>query len=254
MATLDETQIDQSNVVSATQTTNQLASDVVDLAGTQLGTTTDSDDTFPLADLLSHEPFAGPFKYLKKDKAPKISAADSTLATLKGIKALTEICAEDFLCQNEIADFGVLCLLRRLLLEDDYEQLAAIEAYDASKALEAQDPVSSAPGESAGVDTIGPSNLRVPAIAHIRRHVARLLTVLSVLPKVQKVIVADEYLCKWLEKCAKGHIYLTNNRTTLSNTQYLGFSFNLIEQRTVQLPDQRGPGKKLIKNFDTREQ
>ncbi|XP_022876104.1 uncharacterized protein LOC111394488 isoform X2 [Olea europaea var. sylvestris] len=201
-----KTQIDQSNVVSATQTTNQLASAVVDLAGTQLGTTTDTDDTFPLADLLSREPFAGPFKYLRKDKAPKISAADSALATLKGIKALTEICAEDFLCQEKIADFGVLCLLKRLLLEDDYEQLAAIETYDASRAQEAQDPVPSGPGESSGVDTRSPSNLRVPATAHIRRHVARLLTVLSVLPKVQKEIVADEYMCKWLEECAKGQI------------------------------------------------
>ncbi|KAL2512740.1 alpha/beta-Hydrolases superfamily protein [Abeliophyllum distichum] len=201
-----KTQIDQSNVLSATQTANQLASAVVDLAGTQLGTTPDVDDTFPLADLLSLEPFAGPFKFLKKDKATKISAADSASATLKGIKALTEICAEDSLCQNKIADFGVLCLLRRLLLEDDYEQLAAIEAYDASRALEAQDPGPSAPGESSGVDTSSPSNLRVPATAHIRRHAARLLTVLSVLPKVQKEIVADESLCKWLEECAKGQI------------------------------------------------
>ncbi|XP_022845151.1 uncharacterized protein LOC111368152 isoform X1 [Olea europaea var. sylvestris] len=196
-----KTRIDQSNVVSATQATNQLASAVVNLAGTQLGTTTDSDDAFPLADLLSREPFAEPFKYLKKDKAPKISAADSALATLKGIKALTEICAEDSLCQNKITDFGVLCLLRRLLLEDDYEQLAAIEAYDASRALEAQDPVPSAPGQSTG-----PSSLRVPDTAHIRRHAARLLAVLSVLPKVQKEIVADEFLCKWLEECAKGLI------------------------------------------------
>ncbi|KAL2538089.1 alpha/beta-hydrolase superfamily protein [Forsythia ovata] len=201
-----KTQIDQSNVLSATQTANQLASAVVNLAGTQLGTTPDIDYTFPLADLLSLEPFAGPFKFLKKDKAPKISAADSASATLKGIKALTEICAEDSLCQNKIADFGVLCLLRRLLLEDDYEQLAAIEAYDASRALEAQDLGPSAPGESSGVETSGPSNLRVPATAHIRRHAARLLTVLSVLPKVQKEIVADESLCKWLEECAKGQI------------------------------------------------
>ncbi|KAG8389996.1 hypothetical protein BUALT_Bualt01G0037400 [Buddleja alternifolia] len=203
-----KTQIDQSNVVSATQTANQLANAVVNLAGAQLGTATDSDDTFPLADLLSLEPFTGLFKNLKKDKAPKITAADSALATLKGIKALTEICAEDISCQHKITDFGVLCLLRRLLLEDDYEQLSAIEAYDASRALEAQErvPSSSSTSDSSVVDTHDPSNLRVPATAHIRRHAARLLTVLSALPNVQKAIVEDKLWCKWLEECARGQI------------------------------------------------
>lgn len=199
-----QTQIDQANVVSATQTASQLSSAVVNLAGTQLGTATESADTFPLADLLSLEPFIGSFKNLKKDKAQKITAADSAQATLKGIKALTEICADDSLCQNKIADFGVLCLLRRLLLEDDYEQLAAIEAYDASRALEAQERFPSSSDDSTVVDN--PSNLRVPATAHIRRHAARLLTILSVLPKVQKAIVADEIWCKWLDECARGQL------------------------------------------------
>ncbi|PIN25251.1 hypothetical protein CDL12_01987 [Handroanthus impetiginosus] len=201
-----KTQIDLSNVVSGTQTANQLASAVVSLAGAQLGTAIESADAFPLSDLLSLEPFSGPLKALKKDKVPKITAADSALATLKGIKALTEICAEEPLCQNRVADFGVLCLLRRLLLEDDYEQLAAIEAYDASRALEAQERAPSSLGDSSAVDTYDPSNLRVPATAHIRRHAARLLTVLSVLPKIQKAIVADKSWCKWLEECARGKI------------------------------------------------
>ncbi|CAA0830294.1 alpha/beta-Hydrolases superfamily protein [Striga hermonthica] len=201
-----KTQIDLSNVVSATQTANQLATAVVNLAGAQLGTAIDNADAFPLADLLSLEPFAGLFKNLKKDKTLKITAADSANATLKGIKALTEICADDLSCLVKIADFGVLCLLRRLLLEDDYEQLAAIEAYDASRAMEAQEKVSSTSGDSSADATHDPSNLRVPATAHVRRHAARLLTVLSVLPKVQKAIVADKSWCKWLEECAKGQI------------------------------------------------
>ncbi|KAL2242066.1 UNVERIFIED_CONTAM: Protein SERAC1 [Sesamum indicum] len=201
-----KTQVDLANVVSATQTANQLANAVVNLAGAQLGTATENADTFPLADLLSLEPFAGSFKNLKKDKPPKVAAADSALATLKGIKALTDICAEDPLSQQKIADFGVLCLLRRLLLEDDYEQLAAIEAYDASRALEAQGRVPSSPSDPSVVDSYDPSNLRVPATAHIRRHAARLLTGLSVLPEVQKGIVADKSWCKWLEECARGQI------------------------------------------------
>ncbi|XP_027149973.1 uncharacterized protein LOC113750198 isoform X1 [Coffea eugenioides] len=201
-----KTQIDQSNIVSASQIANQLAIAVVNLAGTQLGTSTDSEDMFPLVDMLSLEPFVGPLKNLKKDKNFKVNAADSALATLKGIKALTEVCAEDSSCQSKITDFGVMCLLRRLLLEDDYEQLAAIEAYDASRALEAQDHVSSSSGQSSAANTNDSSSLRVPPTAHIRRHAARLLTVLSVLPKVQKIIVADETWCKWLEECSKGKI------------------------------------------------
>ncbi|XP_059633209.1 uncharacterized protein LOC132275987 isoform X2 [Cornus florida] len=206
-----KTKVDQTNILSAAQTANLLASAVVNLAVNQLGAPTDSADAYPLADLLALEPFAGPFKNLKKDNLPKIDAADSALATLKGIKALTEVCAEDSLCQNKIADFGVLCLLRRFLLRDDYEQLAANEAYDASRALESQERVTSVPGKSSVVDTNDPSSVRVPPTGHIRRHAARLLTILSVLPKVQKMIVADDTWCKWLEDCANGRIQGCND-------------------------------------------
>ncbi|OUZ99824.1 GPI inositol-deacylase PGAP1-like [Macleaya cordata] len=201
-----KTQIDQSNALFAEQSANQLAVAVVNLAGNQLGTNTDSVDTFPLADLLSVEPFAVPFKTMNKDNLRKFDAADSALATLKGIKALTEVCAEDSVCQNKIADFGVLCLLRRFLLRDDYEQLAAIETYDASRVLEMQERVKNPPGELSVVDSNDSSSVRVPPTAHIRRHAARLLTILSVLPKVRKTIIADETWCKWLDDCANGKI------------------------------------------------
>ncbi|XP_044511558.1 uncharacterized protein LOC123229707 isoform X2 [Mangifera indica] len=203
-----KTQIDQSNVLFATQTVNQLAGAVVNLAGKQMGTTAESVETFPLADLLSLEPFAGLFKNLKKDSLPKVDATDSALATLKGIKALTELCDEDSVCQNKLANFGILSLLKRFLLHDDYERLAAMEAYDASRALEAEKRVSDVPGEASKTisDANNPLSVRVPPTAHIRRHAARLLTVLSVLPDVQKAVIADETWCKWLEDCANGKI------------------------------------------------
>lgn len=202
-----QTQVDQANVVSATQIANQLAGAVVNLVGMQLGRVANADDTHPLADLLSLEPFAAALKSLKKDKLPKINAADSAVATLRGIKALTEICAEDTLCLNKIADFGVLNLLRRLLLDDDYEQLAAIEAYDASRASEGQERVPTVPGEaSTTANSNDASSLRVPPTGHIRKHAARLLTVLSVLPKVKKGLVGDKEWCEWLEECASGRI------------------------------------------------
>ncbi|CAK7347580.1 unnamed protein product [Dovyalis caffra] len=201
-----KTQIDQSNILFATQTANQLASAVVNLARNQLGTDIDSVDIFPLADLLSMEPFIGPFKNIKKDSAAKFNVADSALATLKGIKALTELCSEDYLCQEKISEFGVLCLLRRFLLNDDYEKLAAVEAYDASRAPESQERGANAAGDSANADANDPSSVRVPPTAHIRKHAARLLSILSLLPKVQKVILSDKAWCKWLEDCANGSI------------------------------------------------
>ncbi|TYH87732.1 hypothetical protein ES332_D01G139500v1 [Gossypium tomentosum] len=203
-----KTQIDQSNILSAGQTANQLAVGVVSMAGNWL---TGSVDTSPLADLLSLDPFAGPYKNLKKDNPPKLDVSDSALATLKGIKALTGICAEDSLLQDKITDLGLLCLLRRCLLRDDYEKLAAIEAYDASRAPEAQERVSSTEGEVSPSNTNNPSSVRVPPTAHIRRHAARLLAILSLLPKVQKVIAADEAWCKWLEDCADGKISSIND-------------------------------------------
>ncbi|XP_050208671.1 uncharacterized protein LOC126659101 isoform X2 [Mercurialis annua] len=201
-----KTQIDQSNIQYATQTAIQLAGAVVRLAGKQLGVATDSVDTFPLEDLLSLEPFVGLFQNYKKDAAAKFNVADSAFATLKGIKALTELCSEDSLCQEKIVELGVFCLLKRFLLCDDYERLSAMEAYDASRTLEAQERVPNANGKTLNAASDSLSSVRVPPTAHIRRHAARLLTVLSQLPKVQKAILADSALCEWLEDCADSKI------------------------------------------------
>lgn len=201
-----QTQIDQSNILFATQTVNLLSNAVVNLTVNQLGTSIGSKDTFPLADLISREPFAGPLKNLKKDIVPNIDAADSATATMKGIKALAEVCVDDSSCQQKLVDFGVLCLLRRLLLCDDYEKLAAIETYDASRIFEAQDRNTNAPSKSSVSATNEAPSVRVPPTAHIRKHAARLLTILSLLPKVQRDILRDEIWCKWLEDCANGNI------------------------------------------------
>ena len=212
-----QTLINNSNIASAAQVANQLASAVVNLAAKQLRITSNSVDASPLADFLALEPLAGPFKNLKKDSLPKLDAADSAVATLKGIKALTEVCSEDPFCQEMIVDFGILCLLRRFLLSDDYEKLAAIEAYDASsRAHEGQERISNVNGGQERISNVNgeppisdikdPSSVRVPPTAHIRRHAARLLTILSLLPKVKKFIIADETWCKWLEDCANGSI------------------------------------------------
>ncbi|KVH98362.1 uncharacterized protein LOC112511095 isoform X1 [Cynara cardunculus var. scolymus] len=206
-----KTQIDQANVVSGTQSVNQLASAVVNLAANQLGTESVNGDLYSLADFLSLEPLVGAYKNLKKDSLPKVNAADSALATLKGIKAMTEICSDDLFCQDEIVDYGVIPLLRRFLLRDDYEKLSATEAYDASRDMEARDH-----GESSVSDARDPSSVRVPPTAHVRRHAARLLTVLSVHPKAKKLILDDNAWCNWLEECANGKIAGCNDLKTQS--------------------------------------
>ncbi|CAO2834210.1 unnamed protein product [Amaranthus hypochondriacus] len=200
-----KTQIDQSNVQSGIQIANQLATCVVNIAAKQLGFATGHTDKFLVADLLSLEPFLGPFKSLNKDQIPKYDAADLAVATLKGIKSLTEICADDIVSQHKMVDSGVLCLLRRFLLSDDYESLAAIEAYDASRIREGPEQTSEIQDESKP-DANSHTKVRIPPSAHIRRHAARLLNILSALPKVQKTILADVTWCNWLEECANGKI------------------------------------------------
>ncbi|GJN30498.1 hypothetical protein PR202_gb18807 [Eleusine coracana subsp. coracana] len=183
---------------------NQLASAVVKLASAQSDNVSGSDDKVPLSDFLSLEPFATTLKNLNKKNPPKFDAADSASATLKGIKALAELCSEDVACQKRLADLGALSLLRHILLGDDYEKLAAIEAYDASRIREVQDKnASNVSSTDAATD---PSSVRIPPAAHIRRHAGRLLTILSLLPNSKKEIVLDDVWCKWLEECASGRI------------------------------------------------
>ncbi|KAG8073748.1 hypothetical protein GUJ93_ZPchr0006g41948 [Zizania palustris] len=199
-------QVDHHNASSATQVLNQLATAVVKLATIQSDHDLGSGEKVPLSDFLSIEPFATTLKNLNKKNPPKFDAADSASAMLKGIKALAELCSEDGTCQKRIADLGVLSLLRHILLGDDYEKLAAIEAYDASRIREVQDRNASASHASSNEATADPSSVRVPPAAHIRRHAGRLVTILSLLPNSKKAIVADTVWCKWLEECASGQI------------------------------------------------
>ncbi|KAI3761171.1 hypothetical protein L1987_51581 [Smallanthus sonchifolius] len=192
-----KTQIDQANVVSGTQAAKQLASSVVNLAVNRLGTES-------LGGLLNIEPFFTPFKNLKKS-VPKVNAVDSALATLKGIKTMSEICSDDAFCQTRIIDYGVASLLRRLLLKDDYEKLAAGEVYNVSTDMESSDQPAN-----------GTPRVRVPLAAHIRRHAARFLTILSVHPKVKEFILNDKVWCDWLEDCANGKISGCNDLKTRS--------------------------------------
>eukprot|EP01018_Ginkgo_biloba_P005951 Gb_35625 [translate_table: standard] len=191
---------------TAAQASTQLATIVVRMAETQVGAALDGSETLPMADLLMLDAFSEHVKAKRKDRLPKVDAADAAFATLKGIKALTELCSEDHTYQRRIIESGGLCLLRRLMLSDDYEQLAATEAYDASRLLEMQDEISSSADKNANSKVSNPSSVRVPPTAHVRKHAARLLNILSLQSEASKVIAEDEAWCKWLEDCADGKI------------------------------------------------
>ncbi|ONK75686.1 uncharacterized protein A4U43_C03F19480 [Asparagus officinalis] len=238
----NKVQIDESNALSAAQTVNLLSNAVIKLASNQLESESDSVDGFPFADLLSLEPFAALFKNMKKTNVIKFDAADSALATLKSIKALSELCSEDVACQNKLADSGILCLLRRLLLNDDYENLAAIETYDASRALEMQDRGSSSSGDRSSVESNDPSSVRVPPTAHIRRHAARLLRIISLLPKVKEAILADKDWCKWLDDCASGKASCCNDLKTQSNARATLLNIFCLDQEETRKMIHRSNG------------
>lgn len=184
------------------QIANQLASAVVRQAETHSEPATISIKEAPLADFLSLEPFATSLKnVLKQKNPPKFDAADSALATLQAIKALSELCSDDIACQKKISNLGALSLLRRFILGDDYEKLAANATYDASNKSNKNSNSSESNVES-GTDN---SSIRVPPAAHVRRHAARLLTILSTLPSGKSAIKYDKILGKWLDDCAAGH-------------------------------------------------
>lgn len=200
-----KTRFDQSNALSAAQVVNQLATAVVKQSKDKMDSESNSTDHLPIADFLSLEPFAPLSKNQKGSNQQKLVSADLAFATLKGIKALTGLCSEESVCQQKIVDFGILYLLRRLLVGDDYEKLAANETYDASRAMESQERPSTVVDQLASTSNDSAS-VRVPPTAHIRRHAAQLLTVLSLLPNVRSFIAKDEKWCQWLESCASQRI------------------------------------------------
>ncbi|KAG0467717.1 hypothetical protein HPP92_019297 [Vanilla planifolia] len=206
-----KTQIDKTNANSAAQVVAQLSTAVIKQAKGKLESESDSTEMLPLADFLSLEPFAPLLRSMNRSNQQKLDAADLAVATLKGIKALREVCSEDATCQNKLVDFGVLCLLRRLLMGDDYEKLAANETYLASRALESQERASLTAADQLSSDTSDPSSIRVPPTAHIRRHAAQLLTDLSLLSEVKSYISKDKLWCQWLENCASRRIPCCND-------------------------------------------
>ncbi|XP_073396493.1 uncharacterized protein [Physcomitrium patens] len=148
--------------------------------------------------------FLSPVAGQTKESPRKVTAREAASCTLKALKALTELIAEDQGGRRRVLEAGGLCLLRRLLLCDDFDQWAAAEEVDflnrdasnqAANAGQQEKP----PAVSPRVEPISGMTM------HIKKHATRLLASLSLHPSACATIAKDPEWCAWLASCARGH-------------------------------------------------
>lgn len=156
----------------------------------------------PMIDLLGLDVMGNTSKPSPKEALPKVTATEAAVAVQRAIKALTELTAEDPVWRQRILEAGVMCLLRRFLLCNDYEQWATSEESEMSSSVShvAQDD---ALQQKTGQDK---PDIALSVCPHIRKHAARLLAVLSLQSAASEVIAEDEAWVTWLEDCANGKI------------------------------------------------
>ncbi|KAJ7558284.1 hypothetical protein O6H91_04G032200 [Diphasiastrum complanatum] len=191
---------------SATHAAAQLAKVVSDEAAAAeasngVGVIAESAAELPMADLLGLDTLHSAPNAGSKEQVHRVSVADAASAVLKAIKALTELSAEDDAHQKRIIEAGGLCLLKRFLLEDDYDQWASAEAEEVSRTVGAN----GGKGKHKKHNAKDGAHGDIPT-SHLRKHAARLLMILSSQPGAVKVILGDQTWCEWLQKCAYGKI------------------------------------------------
>ncbi|XP_024534607.1 uncharacterized protein LOC9643048 [Selaginella moellendorffii] len=162
----------------------------------------------PLADLLGADivPNVPLPKNGAKELPPKFTVVEAAHAVIKALKALADISAEDASYQKRIIEAGGLILLRRLMLADDYEQWCFLDASSEKdwrlQALKDK--------EAAEVSELA---------SHMRKHAARLLTVLTQHPEVTQAVADDNEWCSWLGDCADGVVPGCNDLKSRSYAQ-----------------------------------
>lgn len=137
----------------------------------------------------------------RKDKG-KPTAANAMEITIKAMKALTELSVEDKGCQLRMIETGVLQLLRRFTLKDDYEKFAVPQRESITVTGPDQEEVH--------------ENQQTNLAVQLRKSAARLLSVLSLQPTARTLIKEDEVWCRWLEACANNQISSCNELKTCS--------------------------------------
>ncbi|KAG0587590.1 hypothetical protein KC19_2G175600 [Ceratodon purpureus] len=155
----------------------------------------------PMVDLLGFD--MSPAADHPKDSPPKVTAREAASSTLKAVKALTELIAEDEVGRQRVLEAGGLCLLRRLLLCDDFDQWAAAEEVEALNQNAANQTANGGQQEKPPAATPGIEPMS-RTTAHIQKHSMRLLATLSLHPSACIAIAKDPEWCAWLESCARG--------------------------------------------------
>lgn len=108
--------------------------------------------------------------------------------------------------RQRVLEAGGLCLLRRLLLCDDFDQWAAAEEVDGLKQNAANQTANGGQQEKPPAATPGIEPIS-RLTAHIQKHSMRLLANLSLHPSACITIAKDPEWYAWLESCALGNSF-----------------------------------------------
>ena len=106
--------------------------------------------------------------------------------------------------RQRVLEAGGLCLLRRLLLCDDFDQWATAEEAEALEQNAVNETANGGQQDKSPAATLGIEPISTMT-AHIQKHSMRLLANLSLHPPACITIAKDPEWCAWLESCALGH-------------------------------------------------
>ena len=133
-------------------------------------------------------------KGTRKEKA-KLTAVNAADVSVKAMKALAELSADEEYYQIKMLEKGALYLLRRFMLNDDYEKSDMPFNQAAEKRVTQ---------ESADVVYVPES--KMPPSVHLRRHALRMLAILSLQPLASSFLKDDQNWYRWLVDCSLSRI------------------------------------------------
>ncbi|OAE25735.1 hypothetical protein AXG93_4368s1950 [Marchantia polymorpha subsp. ruderalis] len=232
-----QNQLTQAAIAAAAQLGKVIAQEAAyrsSVSGAE-GDVAESAAELPMIDLLGLDVMgSSTTKAAPKESTAKVSAKEAAEAVRKAIKSLTELTAEEPAWRQRILDAGALCLLRRFLLCNDYEDWSDSEAIENASQI-----VQNAKDDTQVVKK-GSKNVSVDQniTPHIRKHAARLLSVLTLQPAASPVITGDREWFTWLRSCADGRISGCTDKKTRS---YALTALLNVSQAQVYLKNPRPP-------------
>ncbi|KAL2651323.1 hypothetical protein R1flu_019451 [Riccia fluitans] len=183
-----------------------------------------------------------------KETTPRVNVNEAAEAVRKAIKALTELTAEEPAWRQRVLDAGALCLLRRFLLCNDYEDWFASEASESASQV-VQDMKDGTAITKTETKSVLPDQKSLTP--HIRKHAARLLSVLTLQPVTSRTITRDRDWFTWLESCADGLIPGCTDKKTRSYalTALLNASQAQVYLKNLKLPKVNAANKVMTKGL-----